>query len=93
MRLLKPVLCPYCQKEMIRGFVSAPSYRNGGSCKLYWENYEKAKKSRMTDLFVRQRFRTIVLNTEKEYNGMPGVISYRCPDCKKIIMDTYVEED
>ncbi len=76
--------CPYCGKDMDEGFVRGLSHQIHYNSSLYWndENHKMGWFSNGLKLF-----------SDHHNFGCPAVKAYKCDDCKKIIMETYIVED
>ncbi len=76
--------CPFCGKEMddgyVRGLTPTPLRRSS----LYWND----DTHEMTGFYNGQK-----LFVEFHDFGCPGVTAYKCDDCKRIIMESYVVEE
>lgn len=73
--------CPYCGKEMLRGFIQS---RDG----VTWE-----PKKRLLPIFAYLSKDAVHLGNDSEQDFSDNfAIAYRCADCKKIIIG-YGEED
>ncbi len=82
------MMCPFCGKEMAEGFVKGLPDRSLLNGRLYWDTKAKMKVS---ELFLPLKFQALAVS---HYDACyPAVKSYKCDTCKKIIMDTYIEEE
>lgn len=73
--------CPFCGKEMDEGFVRGSTGRSIWNDYLYWNDSENK-----IGLFGYG----LKLAADHHNMGSPAVVAYKCDDCKKIIMDTYI---
>lgn len=75
--------CPYCGKEMALGYIQC---RDG----VYWA--EKIRPVAAITLFAGN-----IINLETDNVGVifggHATVAYRCPDCKKIIIDYLNSEE
>ncbi|MBR3341824.1 MAG: hypothetical protein IKG30_09400 [Clostridiales bacterium] len=82
--------CPFCSEEMKEGFVRSGATRAGlitrgsGSGFLYWtdDEYKAGLTSNGLKLHADQF----------DEFGLALTKAYMCDACKKVILDTYVEE-
>lgn len=73
--------CPFCGKEMVEGFVRGLSRQPHYNSSLYWNDSEH----KFGWFSNGQK-----LASDHHNLGCPAVTAYKCDDCKKIIMDTYI---
>lgn len=73
--------CPFCGKEMDEGFVRGSSGNSIYNSFLYWNDSENKM-----GLFSYG----LKLAVDHHNSGSPAVVAYKCDDCKKIVMDTYI---
>lgn len=76
--------CPFCGKEMDEGFVRGSGGRSIYKSFLYWNDSEN--KMGWFKMGLK-------LAADHHNLGYPAVVAYKCDDCKKIIMDTYIVEE
>lgn len=81
------MVCPFCGKEMDKGFVKGPPDRLFNGC-LYWDSKPEMK---LSEHFFKMKLPTLAVSHYD--NNFPAIVSYKCDNCKKIIMDTYVENE
>lgn len=67
--------CPYCQKEMEAGLIE-------GSQALHWY---RGLKRRRTGIFIPEEDKLLL--SEMDMLRGSAVLAYRCPDCKKLLID------
>ena len=65
--------CPYCNKEMEKGYIDQPDFR----FPLEW--YPAKRETILSVIVSKKR------NVRLTYDG--NVQAYRCGDCKKIIIE------
>lgn len=83
------MVCPFCGKEMDKGFVKGnPSGSLRYNGQLYWDTKPKMK---ISECLFSIKLPTLAVSHYDD--RFPTVVSYKCDDCKKIIMDTYVENE
>lgn len=78
------MICPFCGKEMHKGYVRGLSRQLHDNSYLYWNDSEH----KMGWLNNGQK-----LFADHHNFGCPAVSAYKCDACKKIIMDTYIIEE
>ena len=70
--------CPYCGKELITGFIYGGSY--GVNHSLRW--LPATKEPTLANLELDS-----VTLSKNRFASQPNVKSYRCNDCRKMIID------
>lgn len=76
--------CPFCCKEMEKGYLKgSPNRVYDGS--LYWDYESKMKMPAM-------KINLPELAVSHYDHHFPSILAYKCDECKKIILDTYIVE-